>query len=174
MSFSIYQSSVPVFQQTLKALAAILDKVAAHAEAKKVDPSVILSARLRPDMFAFTRQVQIACDHAKNGSARLANVEAPRFEDKEVSLDELKARVQATLDFIAGVDPKAIEANYDREITLPVGKNTLKMNGADYLLHFCLPNYYFHLTTAYDILRYAGVEIGKRDFLGEVPRATLG
>ena len=174
MSLSIYQSTVPVFEQTLNALAAILDKAAAHAEAKKIDPSVLLSARLRPDMLAFPRQVQIACDHAKNGTARLAGLEAPRFEDKEASIDELKARVKATLDFIAGVDPKALEANFNREIAIPVGKNTLKLNGADYLLHFCLPNYYFHLTTAYDILRYAGVEIGKRDFLGNVPRVTMG
>jgi hypothetical protein len=169
MSLSVYQSAIPVFEVALSAFSAILDKAAAHAAARKFDPSVYLTMRLRPDMLAFVRQVQIFCDNAKNGSARLAGVQAPLFADDEASLDALKARIQKTLDFLKTIDAKAIEEGADREIVFAVGPNKMKMQGANYLLHWALPNFYFHLTTAYDILRYADVEIGKRDFLGAVP-----
>ena len=126
--------------------------------------------RLAPDMFPFVRQVQVFCDHAKNGSARLAGVAAPVFEDKEATFAELRDRVTRTLDVLKTLDPKAVEAGLDRDIAFPLGPRTMKMKGGDYLTHFVTPNFYFHLTTAYDILRAAGVEIGKRDFLGAVPR----
>ncbi|MGD0189019.1 MAG: DUF1993 domain-containing protein [Roseiarcus sp.] len=173
MSLSLYQSSVPVFERSLNAFIAILDKAAAHAAACKFDPAIYLTMRLRPDMFAFARQTQAFCDHAKNGAARLAGVEAPKFEDKEASLDELRARIKKTLDFLAGLDAKAIDAASEREIVFPSGPNKAKMLGANYLVHYALPNFYFHLTTAYDILRYAGVPVGKRDFMGAVPGFTL-
>ncbi len=172
MSLSVYQSSVPVFERSLAALSVILDKAAAHAEARKFDPAIYVTTRLRPDMFGLARQVQAACDGAKNGSARLAGAEPPKFEDKEATIEELKARIQATLDFLKTIDPKALDGAADREIVLPLGPNKMKMVGANYLLHFVLPNFYFHLTTAYDILRFSGVEIGKRDFLGQVPGMT--
>ena len=169
MTLSAHQSSVGIFEVTLKAFTGILDKAIAHAEAKKFDPAIYMTLRIRPDMLPFGRQVQIFCDNAKNVSARLAGVEAPRYEDAETSLAELKARVQKTLDYIATLDKGAVEAGATREIVFPVGPNKMKMRGDNYLLHFALPNYYFHLTTAYDLLRYAGVEIGKRDFIGAVP-----
>jgi hypothetical protein len=169
MSISLYQSSVPVFERALTALSGVLDKAAAHAATGKFDPAIYLTTRLRPDMFAFSRQVQSACDQAKNGTARLAGTEPPRFDDKEASLDELNARINATLAFLKSVDPKAVDASGDREIVFPVGPNKMKMKGADYLLHFVLPNFYFHLTAAYVLLRYNGVGIGKRDFLGSIP-----
>jgi uncharacterized protein len=136
MSLSLYQSSVPVFERALTALSGVLDKAAAHAATCKFDPAIYLTTRLRPDMFAFSRQVQTACDQAKNGTARLAGAEPPRFDDKEVSLDELSARIKATLAFLKSIDPKAVDASGDREIVFPVGPNKMKMKGADYLLHF--------------------------------------
>ena len=173
MSLSLYQASVGAFQTTLTAFLAIIDKAAAHAEQTKVDPAVYAALRLRPNMFAFARQVQAFCDQAKNGSARLAAIEPPRFEDKETTLAELKGRIEKTLAFLATVDKAAVEAGAEREIVFPLGAQKAKMLGADYLLHFVQPNYYFHLTTAYDLLRYAGVELTKRDFLGQVPGVTL-
>jgi hypothetical protein len=169
MSLSIHHSSVGVFAIGLQAFSAILDKAAAHAEAKKFDPATYLTMRLRPDMLPFASQVRIFADHAKNGSARLAGVEAPKHADDETTLEALKARLHKTLDYIHTLDAKAIDASATHEIVFPAGANKMKMHGANYLLHYALPNYYFHLTTAYDILRYAGVEIGKRDFLGAVP-----
>jgi uncharacterized protein len=121
-------------------------------------------------MFALTRQVQIAADQAKNGSARLAGVEAPRYEDNETTIDQLKARIAKTVAYLKTLDPKQIDASADREITFPLGPtNKGRMKGDDYLNHFVLPNFYFHLTTAYAILRHCGVDIGKRDFLGAIP-----
>jgi hypothetical protein len=169
MPLSVHQSSVAVFEVMLKAFSAILDKALAHAEAHKFDPTVYMTMRLRPDMLPFGRQVMIVCDNAKNVPSRLAGVQAPVFEDNETTLDQLKARIQRTLDYLETLDAKAIESGADREIVIPLGPNKMKMQGANYLLHFALPNFYFHLTTAYDILRYAGVDIGKRDFLGAVP-----
>jgi hypothetical protein len=170
MSFSMSQASLPVFEISLNALSAILDKAEAHAAAKKVDPSVLLHSRLSPDMFALVRQVQIATDQAKNGSARLAGVEAPPYEDNETTMGELKTRIARTVAYLRTVDPKQIDSSADREISFPLGPtNTGHMKGDDYLNHFVLPNFYFHLTTAYAILRHCGVDIGKRDFLGAIP-----
>ena len=169
MTLSMHQSSVGVFEVLLKAFLGVVDKATAHAEAKKFDPAVYMTLRLRPDMLPFGRQVQSFCDNAKNASSRLAGIEAPRFEDNETSLVELRTRVQRTLDHIATLDREAVDAGATREIVLQLGPSKMKMRGDNYLLHFALPNFYFHLTTAYDLLRYAGVEIGKRDFLGAVP-----
>ena len=169
MPFSMSQASLPVFEIGLNALAAVLDKAAAHVAAKKIDTTVLVAWRLAPDMFSFGRQVQVACDQAKNGSARLAGVEAPKFEDNETTLDQLKERITKTVAFLKTLDAKAIDASSDREITFPLGANKGQMKGADYLDHFMLPNFYFHLTAAYALARNFGVEVGKRDFLGAIP-----
>jgi hypothetical protein len=170
MSFTMSQASLPALQIGLNALSGVLDKAAAYAAAKKIDPAVLLNSRLAPDMFALTRQVQIATDLAKNGGARLAGVEPPRYEDNETTIDQLKARLAKTVDFIKGLDPKQIDGAADRELTFPLGPtNKGHMKGDDYLNHFVLPNVYFHLTAAYAILRHCGVEIGKQDFLGAIP-----
>ncbi|MFY9969396.1 MAG: DUF1993 domain-containing protein [Roseiarcus sp.] len=170
MSLSLYQSSVPVFERSLVAFLGILDKAEAHAQARKFDPTNYLSTRLVPDMFPLVRQVQTFCDHAKNASFRLAGVQPPRIEDNETTFAELRARVETTLGHLKTIDAKAVDAGVDREVVVPIGANTrLKTQGPNYLMHFALPNFYFHLTTAYDIFRSAGVEIGKRDFLGAVP-----
>ena len=167
---SISSASIPVFEIGLNALSVILDKAEAHAEAKKIDPTVLLNARLFPDMFPLTRQVQIACDQAKNGAARLAGLEPPKHEDNEKTFAELKARIAKALAYVKTLDAKAIDAAADRQVTFPLGPNNKgHMKGADYLNHFVLPNFYFHLTTAYDILRHCGLEVGKRDFLGAIP-----
>jgi hypothetical protein len=173
MAFSMSQASIPVFEVGLNVLSSLLDKAEAFASAKKIDPSVLLNWRLAPDMFPLTRQVQIATDQAKNGSARLAGTEPPRFEDKETTLDELKARLAKTLAFLKTLDRKAIDASTDREITFPLGPNDKgHMKGADYLCHFVVPNFHFHLTTAYDILRHCGVDLHKRDYIGAIPMRT--
>jgi len=167
------QASLPVFEIGLNALSAVLDKAAAFTAAKKVDPAVLLGWRLAPDMFALARQVQVACDQAKNGAARLAGAEPPKFEDTETSLEQLKQRIAKTLAYIKGLDAKAIDASADREITFPLGPNKGQMKGGDFLNHFVLPNFYFHLTAAYAIVRNCGVELGKRDFLGAIPIKRL-
>ena len=170
MSFSMSKALLPALEMGLNALLGVLDKGAAFAAAKKVDPSVLLNTRLSPDMFPMVRQVQIATDLAKNGAARLAGVEAPRFEDNEKTFDELKARVAKAVAFINSVDAKAIDASGDRVITIPLGPvNKGEMKGDEYLNHFVLPNVYFHLAAAYAILRHCGVEVGKQDFLGAIP-----
>jgi hypothetical protein len=162
----MYQASAPRFANTLKNLAAILDKAQAYAEMRKIDPLVLTSARLYPDMFALARQVQIACDTAKGAVARLAGVEVPKHEDSEKTFAELKARIAKTLDFIAGVKPAQVDGSEEREIVLKLQGNDVKFKGLQYLLGFAWPNFYFHATTAYDILRHNGVELGKRDFIG--------
>jgi len=169
MPASLSQSSVAVYQRGLTALLGLIDKAVAHATAKKFDPAIYVTMRLRPDMFHFGRQVQATCDQAKNAAARLAGVDPPRFEDNETTLDELKARINKTLTYVGGLDASAIDLAADKEVMFPLGPNKVKMQGGDYLNHFSLPNFYFHLTTAYDILRYAGVDLAKRDFLGVVP-----
>ena len=174
MPFSMSQASLPVFELGFNALSEVLDKGAAFAAAKKIDPSVLLNWRLAPDMFALTRQVQIATDLAKNGIARLAGVEPPRFEDNETTIDQLKARLAKAVAFIKTIDPKKVDAAGDREITFPLGPtNKGQMKGDDYLNHFVLPNFYFHCTAAYAILRHCGVEIGKRDYLGAIPMKMI-
>ena len=173
MSVTVHQFSLATFETQLNAFSAILDKAAAHAEASKFDAAVYATLRLRPDMLAFPRQVQIFCDAAKNGAARIAGVEAPAFADEENTLDELKARIAKTLAYLATVDRGALEAGAEREITFSVGPTKVKMIGRDYLAHWALPNFFFHVTTAYDLLRYAGVPIGKRDYMGAVPGLTF-
>ena len=169
MTFTMSQASLPAFEIGLNALAAVLDKAAAHAAAKKIDPSILLGWRLAPDMFALGRQVQVACDQAKNGSARLAGIEPPKFEDTETTLEQFKERITRTVAFLKTLDTKAIDASSEREITFPLGQNKGQMKGADYLNHFMLPNFYFHLTAAYAVARNFGVEVGKRDFIGAIP-----
>ena len=170
MSFSMSQASIPVFTIGLNALSNVLDKADAYAKAKKFDTAVLLNTRLAPDMFALTRQVQIATDQVKNGSARLAGVEPPRFEDNETTLEQLKARIEKTLAFVKTLDAKQIDGSTEREITFPLGPTKKgQMKGSDYLNHFVLPNFYFHMTTTYDILRHCGVELGKQDFIGAIP-----
>jgi hypothetical protein len=164
------QASLPVFEIGLTALSGVLDKAAAFASAKKIDAAVLPQYRLAPDMFALARQVQVACDMAKNGGARLAGVEPPKFEDDEKTIDELKARIAKTITFVKSLDAARIDAAGEREITFPLGPtNKGHMKGGDYLSHFVLPNFYFHLTAAYTILRHCGVELAKRDFLGGIP-----
>jgi len=169
MSYSMSKASLPVFEIELNALSGVLDKGAAFAAAKKVAPETLASYRLAPDMFTLARQVQVACDQAKNGSARLAGTEAPKYEDNETNLEQLKARIAKTVAYLKTLDTKQIDGSSDREIVFPVGPNKGQMKGADYLNHFVLPNFYFHVTAAYSILRHCGVEIGKRDFLGAIP-----
>ena len=170
MAFSMSTASLPAFEIGLNALSAVLEKAEAFAAAKKIDAAVLLNSRLAPDMFALTRQVQIACDLAKNGASRLAGVEAPRFEDNETTMEQVKARIAKTVAYLKTLDPKKIDAAADRELTFPLGPtNKGQMNGADYLNHFALPNFYFHLAAAYAILRHNGLEIGKQDFLGAIP-----
>src|SRR5580698_730585 len=169
MPFSMSKASLPVFEIALTALSNVLDKAAAFAVAKKIEPGVLAAWRLAPDMLPLVRQVQIACDQAKNGASRLAGVEAPRFEDNETTLDQLKARVAKTVAYVKTLDAKAIDASADREITFPLGPNKGQMKGGDYLNHFVLPNFYFHLTAAYACARACGVDVGKRDFLGAIP-----
>ena len=170
MSFSISQASLPVFEIGLNALSAVLEKAEAHAATKGIDSAVLLNSRLYPDMFALVSQVQVATDQAKNGSARLAGVEPPRYEDNETKMDQLRARLAKTVAYLKTLDPRRIDASADREITFPLGpKNAGQMKGHDYLNHFVLPNFYFHITAAYAILRHCGVDIGKRDFLGAIP-----
>lgn len=166
MSLSMYQASIPVFVRMFGNLAAILDKAAVYADAKKIDPAVLLNARLAPDMHPLTRQVQIASDAAKGCAARLAGAEIPSFADSESSFAELQARIQKTLDFIQSFSPAQIDGSEEREVVIRFPGAELKFSSQDYLLHFVLPNFYFHLTTAYAILRHNGLEIGKMDFLG--------
>ena len=168
MTITMYQASVPVFQRTLKALDVVLDKAAAYAAERKIDPTVLLTARLYPDMFALTRQVQIATDHAKGASARLAGVAVPSFTDNEATFPDLKARIAKTLEFVATVKPAQIDGSEGRDVSLKAGPRELNFKGQDYLLFFALPNFYFHVTAAFAILRHNGVPIGKLDFLGAV------
>jgi hypothetical protein len=169
MTLSIHQATVPAIVQILNALSGLLDKAAAHCEARKIDPAVILGYRLAPDMFAFTRQIQIVTDQAKGIAARLADVEIPKLADEEKSFDELKARLAKVADFVKSLPADKFEGAGARTITMKFGGQDAHFTAADYLFGFGLPNFYFHATTAYDILRHAGVEIGKRDFLGAVP-----
>lgn len=168
MSISMYQASVPVLVHQMKALSAILAKAASWAEGRKIDPLVLTSARLAPDMFPLTRQIQIASDNAKGAGARLANIEIPSYEDKETTFPELQERLSKTIAFLETLTPTQIDGSEDREITVKMRSGDLNFKGQDYLLGFALPNFYFHVTTAYAILRHNGVEIGKKDFLGAV------
>ncbi len=166
MKISMYEASVPPFTRALESLAAILEKAAAHCEARKIDPAVLVGARLYPDMFPLVKQVQIAADAAKGGCARLAQAEIPAFEDNEASFADLVARLRRTVDFLKTLAPGQFEGAEDRTCTWKTRKGDKSMQGLPYLLTHVAPNLYFHVTTAYAILRHNGVEIGKGDFLG--------
>jgi hypothetical protein len=166
MTISMYQASAPRFINVLGNLSAILDKAQAHVDAKKLDAAALTAYRLYPDMFPLTRQVQIACDAAKGALARLAGAEIPKHEDLEQTIPELKARIAKTIDFIKGFKPAQIDGTEEREIILKIQGNEVKFKGIQYLLGFAIPNLYFHVATVYNILRHNGVEIGKRDFIG--------
>jgi hypothetical protein len=166
MNISMYQASVPVFIRVLDNLAAILEKTAAHAEARKIDPAVLLASRLYPDMFPLVKQVQIASDAAKGGAARLAQMEPPAYEDNEATLADLVARLRRTVAYLRTIGAGQIDGSEDRTVTWKTRTATKTMQGMPYLLNHVLPNLYFHVTTAYAILRHNGVEIGKGDFLG--------
>jgi hypothetical protein len=164
---SLSEIAAPTFVRLLGSLTGFLDKAAAHAEAKKIDPAVLLGTRLFPDMFPLARQVQLASDFAKGTTARLTGAEPPKYVDEEKTFEELKARLAKTIEFIKSLDQSVISAAADKEITFPAGGGTQRtLKGKDYLVLSGLPNFYFHVTTAYNILRHCGVELGKRDFLG--------
>ncbi len=166
MTVSMYSFSVPLFKTQLTALSAVLDKAAAFCEAKKIEPSVLINARIAPDMFALARQVQIATDMARGGVARLAGMEVPSAPDTETTFAELKTRIASTLAFIDSVPAEKIEGSEDRDITLKMRAGDQTFKGLRYLQWFVIPNVMFHCTTAYNILRHNGVDIGKRDFMG--------
>ena len=167
MTISMYNASVPVFKQLLNSLSMILGKAEAHALDHKIDPTILLQARLFPDMFNLTRQVQIAADFAKGVTARLAGIDVPVYEDNEVSFKELQTRIAKTVSFISSVTPTKIEGSEERDIITQAGTpKEKKFTGQPYLLHYGLPQFFFHVTTAYDILRNSGIAIGKRDYMG--------
>jgi len=168
MAMSMYQASVPVFARMLTNLRAILNKAAAYAQARKIDEAVLLNARLFPDMFPLTRQVQIACDFARGTAARLAGREPPAFEDTEKTLAELVARIDRSLDYIRGIAAGEIEGSEGREIVRPIRGEPKKFTGLNFLIQYALPNFFFHATTAYAILRHSGLEIGKADYIGQL------
>lgn len=166
-TISMYNASIPVFKQLLTALNDILNKTQMHVVDKAIEPDTLLQASLFPDMFNFIRQVQIATDFARGVSARLAGVEIPAYEDNEINFKELQDRIEKTLQFLASIKPEAINGSEGKEIiTRPGTPKEKKFNGQSYLLHYGLPQFFFHVTTAYDILRNQGVEIGKRDYMG--------
>lgn len=166
MSVSLYDVSIPVLTLSLTNLSAILDKAMSHGEAKKIDPKVMPQQRLIVDMLPLSSQIQIACDNAKGAAARLAGVPTPKHEDTETTLPELKARVTKTLDFLKTIKPEQFQGAETREIVLQFPNSTLKFTGINYLTNFVLPNFFFHVTMAYALLRKNGVDLGKRDFLG--------
>ena len=166
MSLSMHSASVPVMAHMLGSMLPWLDKAQAHADARKFDSVNYLGLRLAPDMLPFTKQIQIACDMAKGCVARLAGVEVPKWDDNEATLDELRARIRRTQEYVSSFTPAQIDGSDAREIVLPMRTGERRMSGEDYLKSFVLPNVYFHATTAYALLRHAGVELGKKDFLG--------
>jgi hypothetical protein len=168
MSLSMYQASAPVFVTMLNNLAAILEKAEAHAKERNIEEGILLNWRFAPDMFALTRQVQIAADFAKGTTARLAGVDVPQYADDEARFAGLRQRIAKTLTFVEAFRPADIDGSESRDITLTAGSRELYFKGAPYLLHFALPNFYFHVTTAYDLLRACGVGIGKMDYIGAV------
>jgi uncharacterized protein len=168
MSVTLYDVSIPIFTLSLNNIAALLDKAASHADEKKVDPKTLPATRLIVDMLPLSAQVQIACDTAKGAAARLAGVEIPKHEDTEATISELKARVAKTLEFIRTIKPEQLQGAETREVILQFSGSTLKFNGLNYLTNFALPNFFFHVTMAYALLRKNGVELGKRDFLGPI------
>src|SRR5262245_26584592 len=168
MSLSMYQASIPAFVQMLNNISAIMDKAETNARSREIDPEVLLNYRLAPDMLPFIRQIQIAADLAKGAAARLAGLEVPKYDDIEKTFADLKARLAKTATFVQSFKPSEIDGSEDREINLKLGEHTMSFKGQPYLVHFVMPNFYFHCTTAYDILRHCGVELGKRDFIGTI------
>jgi len=168
MTLNMHQASIPLMLQMFGSISAVLDKAAAHCEERKIDPAVLVGYRLAPDMIPLSGQIQIMTDQAKGCVARLAGIDIPSYADTEKTFDELKARIAKTADFVKSVKPDQIVGSEDREVVLKIGGNELKLKGSQYFFHFFLPNFYFHATTAYDILRHAGVQIGKRDFIGSI------
>ena len=166
MSITMYQASIPSFVRMLNNLSIILDKAAAHAEAKKIDPAIFVNARLAPDMYPLSRQVQIATDVVKGCAARLAGIDVPGYADNEATFAELQARIAKTVTFLQSVNAAQIDGSEERKITLKFGSREINLLGQTYLLDFVFPNFHFHLTTAYAILRHNGVEIGKMDYVG--------
>lgn len=163
----MYDAAVPPLKRMLNNLSAVLKKAQDHAETKKIEPSVLITARLFPDMYPLSRQVQIATDMCKGAAARLAKVEVPKYEDTEISFADLQTRIAKTIAFLESIKPEQLENSESRDITMNAGGRTLEFTGQQYLLNWVNPNVYFHVTTAYDILRHNGVELSKRDFLGE-------
>ena len=166
MTISMYQASAPRFARMLRNLSAILTTAQAHCEAKKLDPAALTTCRLFPDMFPLTRQVQIACDQAKGAMARLAGVEPPKHEDTEQTFPELQARIAKVLDYVESMKAAQIDGSETREVVLKMRAGELRLKGLDYLFSHAYPNFYFHVTTTYNILRHNGVELGKKDFVG--------
>ena len=166
MSITMHSASVPVLIRMLGNLVVWLDKAEAHAQAKKFDAQVYLSSRLAPDMLPFTKQIQIACDSAKFGVARLAGVDAPKFDDSESSLAKLRERIHKTLEFVRSVPAARIDGTEDKDVVVPRRDGSITLKGEFYLKHFVLPNVFFHVTTAYALLRHNGVDLGKGDYLG--------
>ena len=166
MQISMYQASVPVFVRMLDNLARILELAVQYAEEKKIDPSVLINARLAPDMYPLSRQVQIATDMAKGCAARLAGLEVPVYEDNEATFPELLARIAKTVAFVQSVSAAKIDGSEERQVALKLRNQEVSFLGQPYLVHFVLPNFYFHITTAYAILRHNGLAIGKKDFIG--------
>ncbi len=166
MSVSMYTVSAPIFIQFLTALSGVLDKAQAHIDAKKLDESFFMGMRIYPDMHNFTRQVRASCDHAVNACARIAGVELPAFENNETTIAQLKARIEKAIAFVRTIKPEQIDGMEEKEIVVKFASGERRFTGQSMLINFSLPNFYFHTTTAYDILRHCGVEIGKRDFMG--------
>ncbi len=171
MTISMHQALVPPFVQMLDSLSAVLAKGTAFAAGRQIEPSVLLQSRLAPDMFPLVRQVQAATDQAKGGAARLAGIEVPSWPDTEASFEELQARVRRAVDYLRGFSAAQIDGSEERAVTIKAGSRELHFKGREYLFGFAYPNFYFHVTAAYAILRHNGVEVGKRDFLGNVPLA---
>jgi hypothetical protein len=166
MPVTLHEATIPVFRNMLKSLSRILDKAAAHAEAKKIDPIVLTGDRLYPDMFALARQVQLSTDFAKGAGARLSGTEIPKYEDTERTIPELKARIEKTLSYLDSLKPAQFEGAESRDIVIKAGGSTYEFKGKDFVFNWALPHFFFHVTTAYNILRHNGVEIGKGDYMG--------
>ncbi len=168
MAITMYSASVPVFLQLLGGLKGVLEKSEAACQAKKLDPNVVLNLRLYPDMFTLQRQVRQACEHAL-GAGRAASVEVPKFPELDNSFEEMKSRIDKTVDFLKTLKPAQLDGKDDSQITVTVGGQPRPFKAQNYLYHLAMPNFYFHTTTAYNILRELGIEIGKRDFMGQMP-----
>jgi hypothetical protein len=168
MALSMFQASVPVITQLLNGLAGVVDKAAAHVAEKKLEESALLQYRLFPDMFTLGRQIRQATDFGRNAPGRLAGVELPNFPDADASFAEAKARIAKSLDFVKGFTPAQIDGTEEKDISWMAGQRQMSFKGQAYLLHFCLPHFFFHCTTAYNILRHNGVELGKRDYMGSI------